>query len=106
MVKLWYKYFDSLTYRSDTGDYIGKFTFHTGVRNDVPGGGLQGLGQNVFTLIDGPQESALIRLGSDFAPALFGRHVQKVSRHDSVELAEKRKAPVQIDRNGEELCWR
>jgi len=47
----------SLTYRSYTGDYIGKFTFHTlpgcalcfkasrsrsrhlGVRNDVPGGG-------------------------------------------------------------------
>ena len=39
VVKLWYKYFDSLTYRSYTGDYIGKFTFHTGVRNDVPGGG-------------------------------------------------------------------
>ena len=27
-------------------------------------------GQNVFTPIDGPQESALIRWGSDFAPAL------------------------------------
>ena len=40
--------FDSLTYRSDTGDYIGKFTFHTGVRYDVPGGGggdCRGLGK-------------------------------------------------------------
>ena len=65
--------FDSLTYRSDTGDYIGKFTFHTGVRYDVPGGGggdCRGLGKMFLHQSTGRKKRALIRWGSDFAQAL------------------------------------
>jgi hypothetical protein len=81
VVKLWYKYFDSLTLcgtRSYTGDYIGKFTFHTVCGMTVTYREEEAViaraGAKCFytNRPDGPapQESALIRWGSDFAPAL------------------------------------
>jgi len=74
VVKLWYKYFDSLTHRSP-----GQIPANL---HSIPVCGMTyrreeeaviaKAGAKCFydTPIDEPQESALIRWGSDFAPAL------------------------------------